>query len=125
MGHDFLYHELKTEYLQCDACHYQDIVVDDFIEHVRRKHNRRLSTGDAMRHLERNRQSFVRLSYCFMCGIRHRSDIWIRAHHVFSLKLFFDIFGFSYDCTTGCVYVATDSVRADNVNDSGGNTRTE
>ena len=128
MGHDFLYHELKTECLQCDACHHQDIVVDDFIKHVRRKHYRRLSTGDAMKHLVQSQQSFVRLSSCFVCGIRHCSNTMILMHIVLNSKWFHDFFGIdNYDYRRDCVRGATGSVRTDDgdVNDSGGNTRTE
>ena len=66
--------------MQCDTCLHQDIVIDDFIVHMEEKHNRRISTSDAAKHLVQDQQPFTRLCYCSKCGIRHCSNIMIRMH---------------------------------------------
>ena len=79
-GHYYINHATKSEVLQCDVCLHQDVVIDDFIDHMYRIHAVQVTSGEQARSYLHSVPPFTRLSYCSTCGVRNSSNIVMRRH---------------------------------------------
>ena len=74
-GHFYINHQPKFEVLQCDVCLHQDVVIDDFVDHMFNVHNVTVTSGEQSRVYLHTVPPFARLSYCSTCGVRNSSNI--------------------------------------------------
>ena len=56
--HDSLRHALKTAVLQCDVCQHEDVICDDFADHMSKKHQVFLDSVEATRAFTRTVSAF-------------------------------------------------------------------
>ena len=77
-GHFYINHQPKFEVLQCDVCLHQDVVIDDFVDHMFNVHNVTVTSGEQSRVYLHTVPPFARLSYCSTCGVRNSSNIIMR-----------------------------------------------
>ena len=66
--------------LQCDVCQHEDVICDDFADHMSKKHQVLLESMEAIRAFTRTVGAFRKLNYCHNCGWRHSSSHTMREH---------------------------------------------
>ena len=78
--HDSLRHAWKTAVLKCDACGHEDVICDDFADHMSKKQQMLLESMEDIRAFTRTVSAFRKLNYCHNCGWRHSSSHAMREH---------------------------------------------
>ena len=78
--HDSLRHAWKTAVLKCDTCEHEDVICDDFADHMSKKHQVLLNSMEEIRGFTRTVGAFRKLNYCHNCGWRNSSSHAMRQH---------------------------------------------
>lgn len=79
--HCSLRHDWKTAVLQCDICEHQDVICDDFRDHMKIKHQVDVGTdGQINKFIRRGVGAFKKLLFCRECCWRNSSESKLRFH---------------------------------------------
>jgi len=79
-GHHKLRHVAKDKALECDHCGHQDVVIDDFCDHLSAKHDVAVDLDFETAGYTVATPRFTRLSYCHTCGWRNSSANNVKVH---------------------------------------------
>ena len=66
--------------LKFDACDHEDVICDDFADHMSKKHQVLLDSMEEIRAFTRTVGAFRKLNYCQNCGWRNSSSHAMRQH---------------------------------------------
>ena len=66
--------------LKCDTCEHEDVICDDFADHMSKKHQVLLNSMEEIRGFTRTVGAFRKLNYCHNCGWRNSSSNAMRQH---------------------------------------------